>query len=128
MKYVVIETGGKQYKASEGDILEVEKLNSAEGQEFKFEKVLLYTADGVCQVGQPNLEDIIVTAKILGQMRGPKIRVGKFKAKARYRRVTGHRQALTKVQIQSIAAKGEKATKSAAKPEKTKTTSKKEQE
>ena len=125
MKYVVVETGGKQYKAAEGDVLEIERFGSDEGKEFQFEKVLLYTADGICKIGQPSLDDIIVTAKVLGHIRGPKIRVGKFKAKARYRRVTGHRQALTKVQIQSIAAKGEKREKVEEPKEKVKTTAQK---
>jgi large subunit ribosomal protein L21 len=118
MKFAVIQTGGKQYKTTEGAILEVERINSAEGQELQFDQVLLYCVDEVCKIGQPNLEDVVVTAKVLGHVRGEKIRVGKFKAKARYRRVTGHRQALSKVQIQSIMLKGEKPAKAEAKAEK----------
>lgn len=113
MKYVVIQTGGKQYKASVGDILEIERLTTEAGQDFQFDKVLLYTADGVSQIGQPNLDDITVTATVLEQIRGEKLRIGKYKAKAKYRRITGHRQALSKVQIKSIAIKGAKEEKPA---------------
>ncbi len=118
MKFAVIQTSGKQYKTTEGAILEIERLNTAEGQEMQFENVLLYSAEETCKIGQPTLADVIVMAKVLGHVKGEKIRVGKFKAKARYRRVTGHRQALTKIQIQSITLKGEKQTKAEAKTEK----------
>lgn len=115
MKYAVIEAGGKQYKAAEGDILEIDKIDIEAGKTHKFEKVLLYTADGVCQIGKPVLSDVSVSGKVLGQFKGDKIRVAKFKAKSRYRRVTGHRQLLTKVQIEKISTnqpstkQGEKA-------------------
>lgn len=113
MKYVILESGGKQYKASEGSILEVDKLNFEVGSTYKFEKILLYTADGVCKIGQPLLSGVSVSGKILEQFKGDKIRVAKFKAKARYRRVQGHRQLLTRIQIDKIstnlsAAKEEK--------------------
>ena len=82
MKYVILETGGKQYKVSEGDIIEIEKINTEPGDIYTFEKVLLYTADGIAKIGQPSLDDISVTAKILEQKKGKKIRVAKFKAKS----------------------------------------------
>ena len=120
MKYAVIATGGKQYKVEEGAILEVEKLDVEADKELTFDQVLLYVADDTVVVGQPTLTDITVTAKVLDQIKGEKIRVAKFKAKARYRKVTGHRQRLTRVQISDIAAKGEKATKKTATTEKPK--------
>ncbi len=120
MKYAVIATGGKQYKVEEGAILEVEKLDVEADKELTFDQVLLYVADDTVVVGQPTLTDITVTAKVLDQIKGEKIRVAKFKAKARYRKVTGHRQRLTRVQISNIAAKGEKATKKTATTEKPK--------
>jgi large subunit ribosomal protein L21 len=110
MKYAVVKTGGKQYKVSEGDILEVEKLTS-EVKEISLDNVLLYTADGAVKVGTPLLSDVVVKATILGDMRGKKIRVAKYKAKVRYRRVTGHRQALTRIQIQSIGEAGKSTAK-----------------
>lgn len=102
MKYAVLQTGGKQYKVSEGDIVEIEKLDSPQASVVKFEKVLLYAADGAFQVGQPHVSGAIVSAQILEQKKGKKIRVSKFKAKARFRKVTGHRQDLTRIKIEKI--------------------------
>lgn len=120
MKYAIIESGGKQYKAAEGDILEVDKIEIEAGKIHKFEKVLLYTEDGACQIGKPLVSDVLVSGKVLGQFKGDKIRVSKFKAKARYRRVQGHRQLLTRIQIEKISTN-----QSTARPEE-KTEAKKE--
>lgn len=113
MKYAVVRTGGKQYKIAEGDVIEVEKIN--EEKDFIFDKVLLYTADGVIKVGTPLVEGVTVKASVISQVKGEKIRVSKYKAKVRYRRVTGHRQQLTQVKIESIAGKGEEKILKAAK-------------
>ncbi len=110
MKYAVLQTGGKQYKVSEGSEIEVDKLEGIVENDLKFEKVLLYADDGVFQIGQPHISGAVITAKILEQKKGKKIRVAKFKAKARYRKVQGHRQMLTKLQITKIAVgKGKEA-------------------
>jgi len=112
MEYAIIESGGKQYKAVAGNFIDVDKINLEPGQAYTFNKVLLYTADGVCKIGQPSLDDVIVVGKILKQFKGDKIRVAKFKAKARFRRVTGFRAHLTRVQIEQIKiGKAEKAKK-----------------
>ena len=108
MKYAIVKTGGKQYKISEGDILEVERLAGEDKKEVTFGDVLLYTADGVVRVGTPLLSDVEVKATVLGDIKGKKIRVAKYKAKVRYRRVSGHRQLLTRVQISSISGKDSK--------------------
>lgn len=124
MKYAVLASGGKQYKVSEGTVVELEKLKVVEGEQVTFEDVLLLVEDGIVTVGQPNVSGVTVTAKVLGQVKAQKIRVAKFKAKARYRKVHGHRQHLTKIQIESIGKKSAKKTES--KPvEETKGTSKK---
>jgi large subunit ribosomal protein L21 len=102
MKYAVIKTGGKQYKVSEGDVLEVERLPLEAEKTLTFPDVLLYTADGVVKFGQPVVEGVTVEGKILANIRGEKIRVSKYKAKVRYRRVHGHRQELSQVRIESI--------------------------
>ncbi len=102
MKYAVIKTGGKQYKVSEGDIIEVERLPHLAEETITFPEVLLFASDGVSLIGQPLLDGVTVSGKVLANMRGEKIRVAKFKAKARYRRVTGHRQELTQVRIDAI--------------------------
>ncbi len=114
MKYAVIQTGGKQYRVSEGDIIEVERLSGAKDETISFTDVLLYTADGTVNLGTPLIEGATVTGKIVDHLKGEKIRVSKYKAKVRYRRVTGHRQSLTKVQIEQIAFKQSKATQTAA--------------
>jgi large subunit ribosomal protein L21 len=108
MKYAVLASGGKQYKVSEGTVVELEKLKVAEGDQVTFDNVLLFVEDGIVTVGQPNVPGVAVTAKVLGQVKARKIRVAKFKAKAKYRKVHGHRQHLTKVQIESIGKKSAK--------------------
>lgn len=105
MKYAIIESGGKQYKVSEGNIVEVDKLDVKAGNTYNFEKVLLYNADGECQIGKPRVEGVSVSGKILEHFKGDKIRVAKFKAKSRYRRVHGHRSLLTKIQIEKISTR-----------------------
>ncbi len=103
MDYAIIESGGKQYKASIGGILDIDRLNLAPGNTHLFEKVLLYTAGGVCKIGRPTLNEVSVQGKVLEHFKGDKIRVAKFKAKARYRKVQGHRQLLTRIQITEIS-------------------------
>lgn len=104
MKYAVILTGGKQYKVSEGDVIEIEKLKDEAGQKYSFDKVLLYVSDGLSRIGHPYLNDVVVSGNILEQLKGEKIRVSKFKAKARYRKVQGHRQLFTKIKIEKISS------------------------
>lgn len=117
MKFAVFKTGGKQYKVSVGDILEVERL-SAPDKKIKFEEVLLYSDGDALEIGKPNASGIAVEATILEDIRGEKIRVAKYKSKVRYRRVNGHRQALTRVKIDTIgkATKARAKTSSGAKP------------
>ncbi len=100
--YAVIETGGKQYRVTPGDTLLVEKLPQKAGETITFDKVLLLVDGTDVALGTPYLVGKNITAKVLSQERGEKIRVSKFKAKVRYRRTTGHRQYLTKVVIDKI--------------------------
>lgn len=108
MKYAVIRTGGKQYKINEGDIIDVERLADGSNKSVIFSEVLMVAADDAVQLGSPMLSGVTVKGTIVDNIRGEKIRVAKFKAKARYRRVTGHRQALTRVKIDSIDVPGVK--------------------
>lgn len=108
MKYAVITSGGKQYKVTEGQILEVDKLPVEPGSTYTFDNVLLSVNDDNVQIGAPYLENVAVTAKVLDQVQGDKIRVAKFKAKVRYRKVMGFRAKLTKVIIESLSGKPEK--------------------
>ena len=102
--YAVIETGGKQYRVAVGDRLSIEKLPSEAGAEFTFDRVLMVGGDGSPKVGTPVISGASVSARIEEQYRGPKIVVFKYKPKKRYRRRTGHRQALTRVAITAINA------------------------
>jgi len=102
MKYAVIKTGGKQYKVSEGQVIEVERIDAEPNSSITFNDVLLVAGENDPQVGDPFLTNTKVLGKVLGEFKGEKIRVAKYKAKVRYRRVTGHRQLLTRVQIESI--------------------------
>jgi large subunit ribosomal protein L21 len=100
--YAIIETGGKQYKVQEGDVLFVEKLSAEEGDEVVFDKVLAVSDEDDLTVGTPVVEGASVNAKVLGHGKGKKIIVFKFKAKKNYRRKQGHRQPYTRVQIEKI--------------------------
>jgi len=100
--YAVIETGGKQYRVSEGDIIRVETLPYEVGESVEFTKVLAISKDGKLSVGKPWLEGSKVTGKILQHGKGDKIIVFKYKPKKNYRRKQGHRQPFTEVQIEKI--------------------------
>ena len=100
--YAVIETGGKQYKVNEGDIIFVEKLEVNEGDTVQFDCVkAVSTADGL-KIGAPNVEGAAVEAKVVANGKGKKIYVMKYKAKKNEKKKIGHRQPYTKVQITSI--------------------------
>lgn len=101
MAYVVIRTGGKQYRVSAGDKLEVDKLEVEEGKTITFEDVLLFVDDKKIDIGKPTLKTK-VKAKVLKQFRGEKIRVGRFRHRKRHHVIQGHRQYLTMVEITDI--------------------------
>ncbi len=100
--YAVIETGGKQLTVREGDLVRVEKLDSAPGETVTFDRVLL-VGNGQTTVGGPTVQGATVQARVVRQARAPKVIVMKYKAKAHYRRKTGHRQAFTELRIERIA-------------------------
>lgn len=100
--YAIIETGGKQYRVQEGDVLYVEKLPVEAGGTVTFDKVVLLSKDGSVTAGTPYLSGATVTAKVERQARAKKIIVYKYKAKKNYRRKQGHRQPYTKVTIEKI--------------------------
>ena len=101
--YAIIETGGKQYKVSEGDIIRVEKLDAEEGSEYTFDQVLAVN-DGSLKAGNPTVDGAKVTASVMGNGRGRKVIVYKYKRKSGYHKKAGHRQAYTQVKIESINA------------------------
>ena len=99
--YAVFETGGKQYKVSEGDVIYVEKLNLEDGATVTFDKVLAVAGETL-SVGAPYVEGAKVEASVLKSGRGKKIYVFKYKAKKNEKKKIGHRQDYTKVQIVKI--------------------------
>jgi large subunit ribosomal protein L21 len=101
--YAIFETGGKQYKVEEGDIVFLERLGGAEGDEVTFDKVLAFYSEGQIDFGTPYLRGASVVAKVLRHGKDKKIVVFKYKAKKGYRRKKGHRQPNTKVQVERIS-------------------------
>ena len=101
--YAVVETGGKQYKVTQGDVIQVEKLEASDGEKITLSKVLL-TEDGAdVQVGAPYLEGYTVSGQIMEQLRNKKIIVFKKHRRKNYRRKNGHRQEVTRVKITEIS-------------------------
>jgi large subunit ribosomal protein L21 len=112
--YAIIEVGGKQYRVREGERLLVDRLHEDEGATFS--PTVLLLGGGDAPVLDPKGGE--VTAKVLGPVKGPKIRIGKYKKRTGYRRHTGFRASLTQIEIESIGGKPARtASKSAAKKE-----------
>jgi large subunit ribosomal protein L21 len=105
MRYAIVESGGKQYKAVAGKSIEVDKLDLEAGKKVELSVLLVADGDTVL-VGKPNVADAKVAATVVSQEKGDKITVFKYKPKIRYRVKTGHRQLLTRLQIDSIDVKG----------------------
>lgn len=115
--YAVIRTGSKQYRVAPGDVITVEKLDAAEGKKYQFDDVVLFH-DGKKLVTNPKeLARVKVSGKVVTQGRSDKTIVFKFKAKKGYARKKGHRQQLTRVEIEDIIMRKSTPKKAAAKPE-----------
>jgi len=104
MKHAIIETGGKQYRVAEGDVVFIEKLAVEAGDTVTFDKVLAVIDDDNAVFGAPVVEGAVVTASVVKNGKGKKIRVYKMKPKKGYRKTQGHRQPYTQVQISAIQA------------------------
>ena len=102
--FAVIETGGKQYKVNEGDVIFVEKLDVAEGETVTFDNVKALSDGSDLKIGAPTVEGATVTANVLKNGKGKKIYVLKYKSKKNEKKKIGHRQPYTKVQILAIKA------------------------
>lgn len=102
--YAILETGGKQYKVQEGDVLFIEKLAAEEGETVNFDKVLFVGKDDGVVVGTPTIAGASVSAKVVAHGKAKKIIVFKYRAKKNSRTKQGHRQPYTKVQIEAIHA------------------------
>ena len=101
--YAIVKTGGKQYRVSVGDVVSVEKLPAAPGEEVSLPVVLLVDGEKVTHDAD-QLAAIAVTAEVLAQAKGPKISIHKFKNKTRYHKRMGHRQRLTQLKVTGISA------------------------
>ena len=100
--YAVIQTGGKQYKITEGEILKVEKLEGGAGDKLTLDQVLMVKDESGTRIGTPTVKDAKVTVEVIEQGREKKITVYKYKKRKNYRRKQGHRQAYTKIKVEKI--------------------------
>ena len=103
--YAIVNSGGKQYKICQGDVLKVEKIPGEVGGSVIFDRVLMYSDDRTVDIGRPLLNNVTVKGHIVEQGKSKKIIVFKYKRRKRYRRKLGHRQQYTAVQIDSIEIK-----------------------
>ena len=105
--YAIVKTGGKQYRVEKGQTLLVERLPDDAGATVALEPILFRSDDAVFDAD--GLKKVTVKAKVVEHIRGPKLRVFKFKPKRGYRRRTGHRQELTRIEVTDIRGPGERA-------------------
>ena len=115
--YAVVNSGGKQYKVQQGQILRVEKIPGEVGNPVTFDRVLMFSDGENISIGQPALEDIAVEGQIVEQGKAKKIIVFKYKRRKRYRRKKGHRQEFTAVRINSIKPRAQKSSEAKEEPE-----------
>lgn len=109
--FAVIKTGGKQYRVHEGDILQIEKLNLDKGKKVAFDKILLIEDEGKTLIGTPFIENALVRAEVVDNLKGEKVIVFKKKRRKQYRKKIGHRQEFTHVKIEQILPSGKGAPK-----------------
>jgi large subunit ribosomal protein L21 len=115
--YAVVNSGGKQYKVQQGQVLRVEKIPGDVGSPVTFERVLMFSDGDNVSIGQPALEDVAVEGHIVEQGKAKKIIVFKYKRRKRYRRTRGHRQEFTAVLIDRIKPKAKKSSEAKDEPE-----------
>ena len=106
--YAIVEIAGQQFKVAKDQKVYVHRLQEEEGAKVSFDKVLLLDSEGKVTIGAPAIEGAEVTAKILGHLKGDKVIVFKKKRRKGFKKKNGHRQFLTEIQIESIAASGAK--------------------
>jgi len=102
MDFAVVKIGGKQYKVSVGDVVEVNRLAAEKDKKVKFDEVLLVSSDGKIKVGTPTVKNSNITATLIENKKGEKVHVAKFKSKVRYRRTSGFRPLLSLLKIDKI--------------------------
>ncbi|NKB32105.1 MAG: 50S ribosomal protein L21 [Pseudomonadales bacterium] len=102
--YAVIESGGKQHRVEEGEVLQLEKLDAAAGDKVKFDKILMVGEGESVKIGTPYVKGSQVDAEVVKQGRGEKIKIIKFNRRKHYKKTQGHRQLFTEVKITGIKA------------------------
>ena len=102
MKFAIVESGGKQYRAVEGSTIEVDLLNVEIGQPVDLDKVLLLVEDEKISVGAPTVKGAKISTTVVEHVKGPKVTIFKYSPKKRIRVKTGHRQQYTQLKIESI--------------------------
>lgn len=103
--YAVVDIGGFQFKVSEGDFIEAHRLDKDVGKAFDFDNVLMYADGNDIRVGQPSLDDVKVSAKIVKHTKGEKVTILKYRRRHDSATKKGHRQLLTGIEITKIVAK-----------------------
>ncbi|MGQ0612387.1 MAG: 50S ribosomal protein L21 [Planctomycetaceae bacterium] len=102
--YAIIEDKGRQYSVQEGDLLLIDLRDAAAKESIVFDRVLFVRTDAEAKVGRPTVAGARVTATVLGELKGPKVVIRKFRRRKNYRRKKGHRQRSLRVRIESIEA------------------------
>ena len=102
--YAVFQTGGKQYRAKQGDVLKIEKLELDAGSDVAFDHVMMLGEGDDVKVGTPTLAGAVVSGKVLSQCRADKVHIVKFRRRKHFRKQQGHRQYYTEVEITAISA------------------------
>ncbi len=100
--YTVLETSGKQYKVAVGDFIDIEQVGRTPGETIQFDRVLMLVGDDDTLVGRPTLSQVKVTGEVVGEVKSPKVLIFKHKRRKDYRKLTGHRQRMTRVKINAI--------------------------
>ena len=121
--YAIVDVAGQQFKVEEGKKIFVHRLSQDQGETVELNQVLLIDLDGKVIVGEPIINGALVTAKVVEHMRGDKVKVFKKKRRKGYQKLSGHRQDMTQLEIESISEKGVSKKKPAAKVEAKKATS-----
>ena len=116
MRYAIVESGGKQYRAVEGEVLEVDRLPNEEGGEISLERILLVADGDKFQVGTPTLSGVEVKATVVDHFSGPKVMRFRYSPKKRIRVRGGHRQQYTRLMVDFIGGKGEERRAQKAEP------------
>ena len=103
--FAIIRAGGKQYKVAEGDVIEIERLGES-SEAVEFLPLLIVEDDGTARARRTDLDGALVTGKVVGEAKGPKVDIFRYRSKTGYRRHVGHRQRYARVQISEIRLGG----------------------